>query len=165
MVMPGFYHKFACTENTFLVVDLKWYCVTILLYDVLKIDFEEFDGNIIFLQFHPFYIRFYIEISFIVVIFLNVKAKSVGGNYCVIFYVGHFPTPLFGLIYIQSLLCTLVFLVLTPNYFLPSANVCCRARGARMRGRRAWVAWVAYKGFGFIRKIILAHNLMFQPGA
>ena len=51
-----------------------------------------------------------------------IPLKIVWGLYCVIFYVDHFLNPLFGYIYIQSLLYTPIFLVFNPNYFSTVCN-------------------------------------------
>ena len=89
---------------------------------------------------------------------------SMWGRHSVILYFGIFPTILFGLLSIQSLLYTPIFLVFTPNYFsiichpvLPRAQ-CANEGGGGLHG---WSIIIC----GFARIIILAHNLMCQPEA
>ena len=69
-------------------------------------------------------------------------------NYCVIFYVGNFWTPNFGLISVQSLLYSPISLLFTPKNFLrlPPQNVSVNVPGAQAQcenegGREGSYGW------------------------
>ena len=97
-------------------------------------------------------------------LFKNKPNIPSGGRYCVIVYVGLFPTPLFGGLSVQSLYYTLIFQIFTPDsltIICPCMVLRARCVNERGGGSHGWRRGI----LGLACKIMLARNLICQPKA
>ena len=105
-----------------------------------------------------------IKIYFIIIIIMIKLIKLLLGRYCVIFYVGFFPSLLVGLLSVFRPIPALyadfpAFYVEFSHYHLPPVVPCARCANGAVGGSHGWHGGV----LGLARKIMLARDLMCQP--